>query len=126
MRDLPEQTVKHTGIWPWWDGSIMHHRLSVPGARIIIESKEKERLIVGLMGEMVKIKVLERKDKQAPNRECWLVLYTWMELQRKGQTIKAADVQPGDVVRWNGEPLKVVSIEPWEKSNEREKDKEEN
>ncbi len=81
---------------------------------------------MGLMGEMVKIKVLERKDKQAPNRECWLVLYTWMELQRKGQTIKAADVQPGDVVRWNDEPLKVVSIEPWEKSNEREKDKEEN
>ena len=120
MRDLPEQTVKPFRTWPWWDGEMTHNRMDIQGATVIMESKEEERLIVGLMGEMVKIKVLERKDKQAPGRECWLVLYTWMELQRKGETIKAADAKPGDVIRWNEEPLKVVSIEPWEKSKHEE------
>lgn len=105
-----------------WDGKMNHARFQVPGALVIVHSLEKEPLVANLMGNMVKIRVLERKDKQAPGRSCYLMLYEWMEVKRKGEMIKAKDVQPGDVVWWADEPLKVVSIEPWEESNERQKE----
>lgn len=98
-----------------------HHRIWLAGSRVIIESKEQEALIAGLMGKMLQIKVLERKDKQAPGREAWLMLYEWMEIKRKGEMVKIKDLVPGDVVWWNAEPLKVVSVEPYTR-NEKEKE----
>jgi hypothetical protein len=66
---------------------------------------------------MLEIRVLERKDKQRPGREAFLMLYESMTVKRKGEEVKASDLAPGDVVRWRGEPLKVVSIKPKEKTN---------
>ena len=107
-------------IWPWWDGKMTHHRIQLAGARVVIESKEQEALIAGLMGKMLQIKVLERKDKQAPGREAWLMLYEWMEIKRKGEMVKVAALVPGDVVWWNDEPLKVVSIEPYTRNEKQD------
>lgn len=104
-----------TGVWPWWDGKMTHHRIQLRGAKVVIESKEKEALIAGLMGKMLQVKVLEKKDKQAPGREAWLMLYEWMQIKRKGKMVKVKDLVPGDIVWWANEPLKVISVKPWEK-----------
>lgn len=103
-------------MWPWWDGTMTHHRIQLPGAKVIIKSKEQEPLIAGLMGDMVQMQVLEPKEKQRPGRTVYLVLYEWMEVKRKGAMVKAREVAAGDVVWWGGEPFKVVWIKPWEKT----------
>lgn len=69
---------------------------------------------------MLEIRVLERKDKQRPGREVFLMLYESMTVKRKGEEVKASDLAPGDIVRWKGEPLKVVSIKPKEPANDEE------
>jgi len=104
-----------------WDGKIMGQRFQVPGAIVLVYSLQEEPMIPSLMGTMLKISVLERKDKQRPGRSAYLMLYESMPVKRKGEMVAAGDLRPGDIAWWNGEPLKVVSIEREEKTNEKEK-----
>lgn len=67
--------------------------------------------------ELFQVHVLERKDKQAPGREAFLGLYSDTTVKRKGEEVLVGDLNPGDVIRWKGEPLKVVWIKPWPTDN---------
>lgn len=64
-------------------------------------------------GELLKIEVLETKDKQRPGREVWLCLYPEMTVTRGGEQVAAADLKPDDIIRYLGEGLRVVSVETW-------------
>jgi len=61
--------------------------------------------------DLLKIKVLETQDKQRPGRDVSLCLYPEMTVTRRGELVAAADLKPGDIIRWKGEGLRVVSVE---------------
>lgn len=103
-----------------WDGKIMAQRFRMPGGMVVVYSFEREPVIPSLMGAFLEISVLERKDKQSAGRSAYLMLYESMPVKRKGEMVKAGDLRPGDIVWWNGEPLKVVEIREREKTNEKE------
>ncbi len=63
--------------------------------------------------ELFQVHVLERKDKQKPGREAFLGVYQDTSIQRAGETVHVGDLKPGDVIRWKGEPLKVVWVRLW-------------
>ena len=67
--------------------------------------------------KLFQVHVLERQDKQKPGREAFLGVYQDTPIQRKGVTVHVGDLQPGDVIRWKGEPLKVVWVKPWPDEN---------
>lgn len=67
--------------------------------------------------ELFQIHVLERQDKQAPGREAFLGVYQDTPIQRAGETVHVGDLKPGDVIRFKGEPLKVVWVRPWPNEN---------
>ncbi len=106
-----------------WDGKIMAQRFRMPGGMVVVYSFEREPVIASLMGTFLEISVLESKDKQAPGRSVYLMLYESMPIKRKGEIVKAGDLRPGDIVWWNDEPLKIVSIREREKTSETEKEK---
>lgn len=67
--------------------------------------------------DLFQVFVLERKDKQSPGREAFLGLYSDTPIQRKGETVFVGDLNPGDVIRFKGEPLKVVWVKLWPTDN---------
>lgn len=69
------------------------------------------------MSELIQVHVLERKDKQKPGREAFLGVYPDTPIQRAGVTVHVGDLQPGDIIRWKDEPLKVVWVKPWPPEN---------
>jgi len=67
--------------------------------------------------KLIQVHVLERKDKQKPDREVYLGLYpdtpiTQLKSKDKIQTT-VGNLKEGDVVLYRGEPLKVVWVRPW-------------
>lgn len=69
------------------------------------------------MTQLIQVHVLERKDKQKPDRKVYLGLYpdtpiTRLKSKDKIQTT-VGKLEPDDVIIYRGEPLKVVWIRPW-------------
>jgi hypothetical protein len=63
--------------------------------------------------ELIQVHVLERKDKQKPDRDVYLGLYPDTPIKRKGEMVTVGDLKPDDIVWWDNEPLKVVWVRPW-------------
>jgi len=63
--------------------------------------------------DLIQVHVLETKVKQKPGRDVYLGLFPDTPIKRKGEMVHVGDLEPGDVVWWKGEPLKVVSVRPW-------------
>ncbi len=62
---------------------------------------------------MLQIHVLERKEKQREGREVYLAILSETLVIRRGEEVAASEVEPGDIIWWKDEPLKVVAIRPW-------------
>ena len=67
--------------------------------------------------KLTQVHVLERKDKQKPDREVYLGLYPdtpITQLKSKDRiSITVGELKPDDVIVYRGEPLKVVWVRPW-------------
>lgn len=62
---------------------------------------------------LLRIRVLETKDRQRPGRDVSLGLYPDATVTRRGERVPVAELKPGDIIRYKGEPLRVVSVEEW-------------
>lgn len=71
-----------------------------------------------VVGELIQIHVLERKDKQREGREVYLGLLPGSTVIRKGEEVRADQVQADDIIWFRDEPLKVVGVRPWPSERE--------
>ena len=74
------------------------------------------------MEGLIQVKVLERKEKQQDGMEVYLGLLADSPIIRRGEEIRADEMEPGDIVWFKDEPLKVVSIRPWPPEEKEETD----
>lgn len=65
------------------------------------------------MGDLLQVYVLERKEKQREGTEVYLGLLPDSPIIRKGEEVRADQLEPGDIIWFKNEPLKVVWIRPW-------------
>lgn len=65
------------------------------------------------MGDLLQIHVLERKEKQREGREVYLGLFPDSSVIRKGDEVRADELEPDDIIWWDEQPLKVVWVRPW-------------
>ncbi len=63
--------------------------------------------------KLLRIRVLETKDKQRPGRDVSLGLYADATVTRRGEQVVVAELKPDDIIRYKGEALRVVSVEEW-------------